>query len=66
VVLKKTRALAAVARPRKKKLVEDNRAQPAPTDIAARAFELFVKRGCVHGFDQEDWLVAEQELRPLS
>ncbi len=30
--------------------------------IARRAYEKFMARGCQHGFDQEDWLAAEQEL----
>lgn len=30
--------------------------------IAKRAFEKFMARGCTHGFDQEDWAAAEQEL----
>jgi hypothetical protein len=37
---------------------------PHPThdDIAARAYELFVRRGGRHGQDWEDWLLAEREL----
>ena len=31
-------------------------------EIAARAYELFVERGGVHGSDIEDWLIAEREL----
>jgi Protein of unknown function (DUF2934) len=30
--------------------------------IAARAYEKFVARGRVHGFDQEDWGAAQREL----
>ena len=39
---------------------------PVPTEtvIANRAYELFLKRGAVHGYDTEDWLTAERELRP--
>jgi hypothetical protein len=33
------------------------------TEIARRAYELFLSRGGVHGRDVEDWLTAEQELR---
>ena len=33
------------------------------TEIARRAYELFLARGGVHGRDVEDWLTAEQELR---
>jgi len=36
---------------------------PIPAEaIARRAYEKFMARGCQHGFDQEDWLAAEQEL----
>jgi hypothetical protein len=36
--------------------------------IAARAYELYLARGCAHGHDLEDWLAAERELsgRPPS
>jgi len=30
--------------------------------IAAKAYEYFVERGCVHGHDVDDWVRAEQEL----
>jgi HSP20 family protein len=30
--------------------------------IARRAFEIFEGRGCAHGNDREDWLLAESEL----
>ena len=37
---------------------------PGPTvnDIAKRAFELFCERGCLNGYDLDDWLRAEREL----
>jgi len=31
--------------------------------IAQRAYELFEKRGYIHGFDREDWLEAERQLK---
>jgi hypothetical protein len=31
--------------------------------IRARAYELFLSRGAVHGNDLGDWLNAERELR---
>jgi large subunit ribosomal protein L7/L12 len=36
----------------------------APTldQIAARAYQRFVERGCEHGHDVEDWIAAEREL----
>src|ERR1700746_681343 len=30
--------------------------------IAKRAYQLFERRGCAHGFDLEDWIAAEREL----
>jgi DUF2934 family protein len=32
------------------------------TEIADRAYAIFVGRGCQHGFDREDWFQAEVEL----
>jgi Protein of unknown function (DUF2934) len=32
-------------------------------EIARRAYELYVARGGTHGYDIEDWLQAERELR---
>jgi HSP20 family protein len=30
--------------------------------IARRAYELFERRGCVHGYDRNDWVDAESEI----
>src|SRR5438270_11960106 len=35
-------------------------------DVARRAYELYEQRGGVHGYDVDDWLQAERELRPAS
>jgi hypothetical protein len=32
-------------------------------DIAQRAHEIYVERGYAEGFDREDWLRAEHELK---
>lgn len=32
-------------------------------DIAERAYEIYVARGGADGFDREDWLQAERELK---
>jgi hypothetical protein len=37
--------------------------EPPREEIERRAYELFVARGEVAGFDQDDWLQAERELR---
>ncbi len=31
--------------------------------IAQRAYEKWLKRGCKHGHDMQDWVEAESELR---
>ena len=38
-------------------------AEPTHEDIAARAYELYLARGSVDGYSEEDWLLAEAELR---
>ena len=35
-------------------------------DIAKRAYEMYLGRGRAHGFDRDDWLRAERELRTLA
>ena len=30
--------------------------------VAKRAYAKYVARGCVHGFDKEDWTAASREL----
>jgi Protein of unknown function (DUF2934) len=32
-------------------------------DVARRAYDIYIARGCEHGHDVEDWLQAERELR---
>jgi hypothetical protein len=36
--------------------------RPHPEEVAHRAYELFKKRGAVHGHDLEDWYEAELQL----
>ena len=38
-------------------------AEPTHDEIAARAFELYLARGSLDGYSEEDWLLAEAELR---
>jgi len=43
-------------------------AQPptvAGSDIACRAYDLYLARGCEAGHDVEDWLQAEQDLHGI-
>jgi hypothetical protein len=35
-------------------------------NVARRAYELYLARGCEHGHDVDDWLQAERELRGTS
>ena len=35
-------------------------------EIARRAYERYLSRGCEHGHDVQDWLEAERELRRSS
>ena len=39
------------------------RASVTDRDIARRAYDLYLTRGCEHGHDVEDWLQAERDLR---
>jgi hypothetical protein len=36
--------------------------KPTQTEIAARAYEIYVKRGCPQGQSEAHWLQAEKEL----
>ena len=38
---------------------------PTKKQIEARAYELYLQRGCENGHDVEDWLTAEKELNEL-
>jgi hypothetical protein len=37
--------------------------EPTLEEIQARAYEAYIQRGRVDGFDLEDWLQAEKELK---
>ena len=41
---------------------EDRHEQIIQSTVAKRAYQIFEKRGCKHGFDLEDWMSAEKEL----
>lgn len=34
-----------------------------PADVATRAYEIYIGRGCEHGHDVDDWIEAERQLR---
>ena len=41
---------------------EDRHKQIIRSTVAKRAYQIFEKRDCKHGFDLEDWMSAEKEL----
>ncbi len=40
-----------------------NKANPTREQIAKRAHEIWVKNGCRHGQDEQNWLEAERQLK---
>jgi Protein of unknown function (DUF2934) len=44
------------------KRVSKPKPQPTHDEIALRAYQIYVERGCTPGDPMEDWLRAEQEL----
>jgi hypothetical protein len=56
-----------VARVKQKQGVPAARAAARPTyeQIAARAYQIYLERGCQTGHDVDDWLQAEYELMRL-
>ena len=63
----KTESFVATAAPARRAPVRTNqvavdRHAPTSTQIAERAFELYLARGAWHGHDMEDWLEAERQL----
>ncbi len=37
--------------------------EPSQVDIESRAYARYLERGCLDGFDLDDWLAAEAEVR---
>jgi hypothetical protein len=37
--------------------------EPTDEDIRARAYQMYLERGGLHGLDLDDWVRAERELR---
>jgi hypothetical protein len=63
----KSKSVAAVVMGREKEMVEAENMQPLASSpclekVRQRAYELHLERGCVHGWDQDDWLQAERDL----
>lgn len=45
------------------KTLVSNSSAPTHDEISARAYEIYLREGCVAGRDLEHWLQAETELR---
>lgn len=42
---------------------EETKGGLTPGEIRERAFEIHIERGGIHGYDFDDWMQAEGELR---
>lgn len=60
---KKSKKASAPASSRSTKKRTTAPAQVTHREVARRAYDLFLARGCEHGHDLDDWLQAERELR---
>lgn len=47
---------------RQRKDLRNDSAVDIQAEIRRRAYELYQERGCMPGFEQEDWVVAEREI----
>ena len=57
------KAASTVSRASTGKAASASGHDPSHEDIAARAYELYLARGSLDGYSEEDWLLAEAELR---
>jgi hypothetical protein len=64
----KSKAVAASMKDMEHEIAESEQTQPelvsdpSLDEIRHRAYEMHLERGCIHGWDQDDWLQAEREL----
>jgi hypothetical protein len=49
--------------PEPEQAAADIELEPASEEIAKRAYEIYLRRGSRNGYDFDDWLEAERELR---
>lgn len=42
---------------------ESGKNAPSAAETSQRAFEIHIERGGIHGWDLDDWLQAERELK---
>ena len=59
---RKKRTVRSVTAKERSLRVVERRTEITQEDIAQRAYQLFLKRGCEDGDDVEDWLEAERQL----
>ena len=58
----KKRVLTVSAVPNIPGISHDSRPTELETEIRRRAYELYERRGCTPGHENEDWLIAEREV----
>jgi hypothetical protein len=63
----KSKSVAAGVEDTEHEVAESEKTQPLANgpsieEVRQRAYELHLERGCIHGWDQDDWLQAEREL----
>jgi Protein of unknown function (DUF2934) len=59
----KTKDAVTPAAGRSSTMLTNGAAHATNGDIARRAYDLYLTRGCEHRHDVDDWLEAERELR---
>ncbi len=57
-----SRKAKTTSRKAKRKAVKSPKPAVNPEHVARLAYELYIRRGCEHGRDLDDWLVAERLL----
>jgi DUF2934 family protein len=46
--------------------VVENHNEASTEAVAARAYQLYIERGCTHGHDLDDWIEAERQIKTES
>ena len=59
---RKTKNIEPVTPEDQASVATENHRAISKDDVARRAYELFLARGCVDGHDVEDWLEAERQV----
>lgn len=58
----KKRVLTSTGAPNIPGVSRDSSPADLETEIRRRAYELYERRGCTPGHENEDWLIAEREV----